>query len=295
MKIEVENLVNELKKLTFNTRYQNNVDYEYEIISPEENDRVYKGERRFHICYGSFLNYYIRWPKAKGTITCYLNRQEGRNINNYLWMSIEQLTEHLEYCKSYLDLNFEYTIEGEYDFEIVVKLNLKELKETKQIKFVLFWLRYAFEFPSAIAMIDAYILKEKYYPEEELYNLLSVTTRIWNLIHNSKLNCGVYIPQGQSLGTNNYFIEVEEVKKKLGENVLLYPHLVDIFTQKTYHSLLYKFENALVSGKRTEYEDSCYPIGPINTYVQKWFEYSGRFDLYQELYEILLKYSNSNK
>ena len=290
MKIEVENLVSELKKLTFNTRYQNNVDFEYEVISTEENDKVYKGERRFHICYGSFLNYYVRWPKAKGTITCYLNRQEGRNINNYLWMSIEQLSEHLKYCKSYLDLDFDYTIEGEYDFEIVVKLNLKRLKDTKQIKFVLFWLRYAFEFPSAIAMIDAYILKEKYYPEEELYNLLSVTTRVWNLIHNSKLSCGIYIPQGQSLGTNNYFIEVEEVKKKLGESV--YSRLVDIFTQDTYHPLLYKFEQRLLKGKETEYEMSCCPRGPINSYIQQWFDYSGRFDLYQELYEILLKYSS---
>lgn len=290
MKIEVENIVNELKELTFNTRYQNNVDYEYEIISPEENDKVYISERRFHVCFGSFLNYYIRWPKAKGTITCYLNRREGLNINNYLWMSLEQLTEHLEYCKSYLNLDFNYTIEGEYDFEIVVKLNLRRLKDTKQIKFVLFWLRYAFEFPSAIAMIDAYILKEKYYPEEELYNLLTVTTRIWNLIHHSKLSSGIYIPNGQSLGTNNYFVEVEEVKKRLGD--VLYSRLVDIFTQDTYHSLTHKFEYKVMNKIEIEYVKSCYPKGPINSYVQKWFEYSGRFDLYQELYEILLKYSN---
>ena len=288
MKIDIENLVNELKGLTFNTRYQNNADYEYEVISPEENDKVYKGERRFHICYGSFLNYYIRWPKAKGTITCYLNRQKGRNINNYLWMSIEQLKEHIEYCKSYLGLDFDYTIEGEYDFEIIVKLNLKRLEDIKQIKFVLFWLRYAFEFPSAIAMIDAYILKEKYYPEEELYNLLSVTTRVWNLIHNSKLSCGVYIPQGQSLGTNNYFIEVEEVKKRLGD--CAYSQLVDIFTQNTSfqnRSQLSKFEFTIVNGKRTEYEENCFPRGPINSHVPGWFEYSDRLDLYHELYEIL--------
>ena len=273
MGIDLENIISELESVNVLTRFQHCSDYQFTI---EVDGNTYRRERSRYICFGTFLAYFLRYEEAKGKITCFLHRLKYTNYNNYLWMTEKQLVKHMNYCKTELNLDFDLSIEGDYNVELKINLDLTRLQNLNQIKFVLFWLRYTYEYPSATAMIDAYLLKEKYYPEEELYNLLTITTRTWiALAVNNTIN------QGQSLGTDNKFISKRILLDRLHSNK--YDALVNVFTHGTYTPLL----NDWYFKIRNLRNLPNIHLSELNSYIRDWFGYQERFSLYEELYKKL--------
>ena len=139
---------------------------------------------------------------------------------NFTWMTKEMLIEHLNYPKDILGLNYDVNVfdpdisgedsKGEH-WNIV--FDFKKLTFI-EIKFVLFWARYAAEVPSCLALIDALILKEKY-RDEELYNLL-IMASFFQRYHFK--GSGGHISDGQSISIFGKFISRQQLINRLKES-----------------------------------------------------------------------------
>ena len=145
---------------------------------------------------------------------------------NFTWMNKDLLEEHVNYPKTLLGLDYDVAVydaleddspnswgkhwEVIFDFK---KLNVVE------IKFVLFWSRYAAEFPSNLALLDAILLKDKY-PNEELYNLVIMAS----YLQHHHLTCQG-INENQCLSIYGRFISKERLYKGLQEE----KNILDIF------------------------------------------------------------------
>ena len=132
-----------------------------------------------YICYGPFLRNLETSRDAARTnsvFVSYMNKSisSGNYATcNFTWLTKDQIAEHINYCKERLALNFEFVIkENKQTYSVLFDFrNLSHL----QVKFVLFWTRYVWEYPSNLALFDAMVLK-KLHPEEELFNLLALAS-----------------------------------------------------------------------------------------------------------------------
>ena len=139
-----------------------------------------------HVCFGSLLAEYHFMPKGINSTrfeifvpTAWDRDKVGNKLNT--WMSIEELREFLEYLRpavpkiTGIDIIEEgsklfYTKRDGYALRIDAEPEIRRM----ELKFFLFWLRCAMKFPYNLFVADAYTLKEKYYPDEELFNLFRV-------------------------------------------------------------------------------------------------------------------------
>lgn len=213
-------------------------------------------------------------------------------VNNVTWMSREQLEEHINYLVSPDGLNIPVDIKisehelSWYDyFDKIpiynIDIDFGRKTTIRQIKFVLFWIRYAYEAPSNIAMIDAYKLKELYYPDEEIYNLLTVTSRLINVFYN--------INTSQSIHFFGHFVEKARFLKELkstkgdlssiylkgGNNNLPRAEVLPIIDDLDDEFYKFKKENKEALGESDSYMT-----------LQSWLKFEYRFTLYRKLYKI---------
>ena len=127
------------------------------------------------VCYGAFLSRYaITFKNSKGNavFVSYINREVEDNLN-FTWLTKKQLFEHIEYCRQRFSLDFDFTVK-KYSKSYIVVFDFKKLTHF-QVKFILFWTRYAWEFPSNLALFDAMLL-HKALPNEEMLNLLALAS-----------------------------------------------------------------------------------------------------------------------
>lgn len=139
---------------------------------------------------------------------------------NFTWMTKEMLIEHLNYPKDILGLNYDVNVfdpdtsgensKGEH-WNIV--FDFKQLTFI-EIKFVLFWARYAAEVPSCFALIDALILKERY-KDEELYNLLIMASFLQRYHF---MGLGGHISDSQCISVFGKFISRQQLINRLKES-----------------------------------------------------------------------------
>lgn len=166
-------------------------------------------------CYGNFLTKidpYIK--KNKGVSRFFLELNIGTDPktsqNNYTWMTEEQLREHINYPREVLDIDFKYkivTIPEKKLYKVLLDFDTRLSK--LKIKFVLFWIRYAFEMPSQLALFDAYYLKKYVFPKEELYNLLLMASFMVSNVYLYKIN------DSQCISIDGHMITREALKKRL--------------------------------------------------------------------------------
>lgn len=145
-----------------------------------------------------------------------IDRSYKEQFNNLTVLSKSQIINHIEYLKKLFD--FEYHLnymshEGYYS----VCVNFLSVKPI-QIKFFCAWIRYLYEFPANVLMLDIYrlidagLLKEK---EESLFNLI--------IALNSSINpYNISIRSDQCISIFGRFQEEKELKTKLnrGRNYL---------------------------------------------------------------------------
>ena len=147
---------------------------------------------------------------------------------NFTWMTKELLEEHVNYPKNELGLDYDVVVydahkdseaKGEH-WDII--FDFKQLNRN-QIKFILFWSRYATEFPSCLALLDALLLKERY-PEEELFNFIVMASFFQHFHFNDIGN----ISEGQCISIYGKFITKERLIKGL-ENTSDDAQILEIF------------------------------------------------------------------
>lgn len=139
-----------------------------------------------HVCFGSLLAEYPYMPKGANSTrfeifvpTAWSRDKFGNRLNT--WMSAEELKEFLEYLHPAIPKITGINIieEGSKLFQTKRKgyallIDTEPEISKMEAKFFLFWLRCAIKFPYNLFVADAYTLKEKYYPKEELFNLFRI-------------------------------------------------------------------------------------------------------------------------
>lgn len=188
---------------------------EFNQVENIESLRSYDGIADYRACFGKFLvdlNGIYGRPRSIFLWKPFLIPTFPTQ-GNFTWMTRDQLINHLNYCKDYLGLDYEVNIEDELGYEqntagftdfYKICFDFKKLSYL-QIKFVLFWSRYACEFWSNLALLDAMLLKEAVFPEEELYNLLVMSSLVL-MMTTYKMSCPGYISEGQCLSIYGKFI-----------------------------------------------------------------------------------------
>ena len=202
------------------------------------------------ICFGRFLKAFLSSSPARVQFI-WLPYFDPHRIDsaNFVWMTEEQLKEHISFPKNYYGLDYDvrlYTPKDSIKFCEVnesfsgnyytIVFDFKKLTYI-EIKFVLFWSRYAAEFPSNFAFLDALLLKQKY-PEEELLNLLIMASMYFNR-HNSN---NLYISASQCISLYGKFATREYLLRSMKN--YHQGNLVDIFERgpRSLHSEYSEFD-----------------------------------------------------
>lgn len=138
-----------------------------------------------HICFGSLLNAWsINFKLSSRPVKSASFYIAAPTVQNefsllYTWMSSSELKEFVsEFAEGVLDksLNVKISVEKNTMFTPFSCVEIRTSSKIRciELKLLLFWLRNAIKFPYNYLLADAITLKEKYLPEEELYNLLRV-------------------------------------------------------------------------------------------------------------------------
>ena len=95
------------------------------------------------------------------------------------WMTKEELEEHLDYPKRYLGIDYDFEVTDiSNEYQVVIEFHSDTIHTLATAKLVLFWFRYAFEYPYNLFIIDAYLLKEKLeYKDWSLISLVQLTNQ----------------------------------------------------------------------------------------------------------------------
>lgn len=111
------------------------------------------------------------------------NIQEAVDYHQYCWMTVEELVNHINIVKSLFD-GFEFSVlKDEKNNFMKVKFLFKEDITLFNIRFLLTWMRYSYEWAISMATMDAYrIFKHpEYMPElakESIFNLVEITDKL---------------------------------------------------------------------------------------------------------------------
>lgn len=168
------------------------------------------------VCFGKYLNYIRNVSDPYHTLFIWLPyvKPKLQKQGNFTWMTKEQLEEHVNYPKYVLGLDYECKVyepkRENYDYGSYYEIffDFKTLDYFQQ-KFILFWARYSSEFPQNLAILDAMILRS-IYPEEELYNLLIMSSFLLN-----ESGKDMWIAEGQCMSIYGRFIKKYILKKRL--------------------------------------------------------------------------------
>lgn len=226
-------------------------------------------------CFGDFLSIIKRDKPDLSIIEVFMfdKKNYKSSFNNLTWMNTEQIKEHLEYLQNSIGLDFYFKVkkssatlrtwEG-YPVKnkgISVKINFKSLNFI-EIKYVLFWLRYTYEFPGNLALIDAYLLKEKY-PEEELHNLLIIPSRLLN-------NTNRQLPPDQSISIFGRFVNEGRIKNYLKKGL----NVINIYGGEQSLPELNKIIGSFHKNFTTNYVD-----------YSQWLNDESRWEIYERMYQ----------
>lgn len=225
-------------------------------------------------CFGSFLNIIKRDKPDLSIIEVFIFDKENYRppFNNLTWMNTEQIKEHLEYLQNSIGLDFYFKVkksnvilgnpwESVKSKGISVKINFKSLNLI-EIKYVLFWLRYTYEFSGNLALIDAYLLKEKY-PEEELHNLLILPSRLLNRTNRQ-------LPSDQSISILGRFVNEGRIKNYLKKGL----NVVDIYGGELSLPELDKIIGSFHKNFTSNYVD-----------YSQWLNDESRWEIYERMYQ----------
>lgn len=115
-------------------------------------------------CFSTVFDKYNHLEKHSATYTVYLYKGlkylKSGYKNNSCFMTADEIAEHLRETKKIFSFDFEIKEYNKRKFPVfVVTLELKNLPGAFH-KYLLTWLRYAYEYPNNMLLMDAYKLRE---------------------------------------------------------------------------------------------------------------------------------------
>ena len=149
-----------------------------------------------------------------------LDSNNFRTDRNGTWMTKDQLEEHILYCKEELHSDFIFKIfdlgdtvnVSSYYGEIYdVLLYFPKTMTARETKFVLTWIRYAYEFPDTLALLDAYRMKQQVFPTESLFNLFLMSAFLQRCIG------GYRLPGDQIISDKGVFMSTAQLEREIKE------------------------------------------------------------------------------
>ena len=147
-----------------------------------------------------------------------LSNDGFRGVRNGTWMTREQLVEHILACKEALHSDFifdvftpndNFRIGGDVFQAYSVALYFPPSMGPLEIKYILCWIRYAYEFPDIIALLDAYRLQRDLYPEESILNLFLLTARLHRSL--GDVSPALVLPGDQIISSRGLFMTNEDL------------------------------------------------------------------------------------
>lgn len=233
-------------------------------------DVAFSQKQIIRACFGGFI---YNSPRLIGKnvviFTSVLHKViHNQTDNNHCWMTLDQLNYWISIARQDSGINFNYKIVDLGDrYEVVLELT-SDLS-WKQVKYILFWLRYAFEAPASYYALDAMLLKRDYYPEESLQNLLTLVS-VCHRIDRVRMN------SSQCLTTCGDFIQTDILQKRIASRS------IDTVSS-IFNSDFSQLNGELVCGKLrlSNYYDTKSITG------ESWLSHPERFDIYQEAYKLM--------
>ena len=139
-------------------------------------------------CFGDVINDiddYILDREGRSLVTTYHipNWRYGQPTTSRYgtWMTKEELYDHMSQLSTIgLDSVFECSIEEVGDgLDVTITFNSHDLTSLSEAKMILFWMRYAFEYPYNLTIVDAYLMKEmEEYKNENIIRLAMLANSI---------------------------------------------------------------------------------------------------------------------
>lgn len=228
------------------------------------------GKQSIHPCFGSFIyNSQRLRDKSAVIFTSVLHKVVlKQNYNNHCWMTLDQLNYWISIARQDSGINFNYKIVDLGNIYEVV-LELTSDLSWKQVKYILFWLRYAFETPASYYALDALLLKRDYYPEESLQNLLTLVS-VCHRVDSARMS------NSQCLTTYGEFIQTDILQKRIASRSN--DNVSSIFNGDPSQR-----SSSTVYGKLylSNYYDAREMTG------ESWLNHPERFDVYQKAYKLM--------
>lgn len=134
--------------------------------------------------------------------------QVDTHTNNHCWATLELINFWLEVAKEEAGLDFYFNVKKVRNHHLNINFDFKKLNFS-QIKYIIFWTRYLFEYPDSLCMLDAVLLKRDYFPEESLCNLLTLTASC------QRYNQGIRVNSTQCISVDYQFITLDYLRNKL--------------------------------------------------------------------------------
>lgn len=226
------------------------------------------------VCFGAFLFHYPRRSRTSRILFDITPRKVLKGTeNNHCWFNIEQLNYWIYTMKQETGLDFFYKItEGENNYHII--FDFKKLC-FQQIKYILFWTRYTFEYPASFSALDAILLKRDYFPEEPLTNLLTLAAvcQSANTTH---------ITEYQNITIKGKFLQLEEFQRRIQQRNCR--SVSSIFESSCKPPSSYTERNRVTHVFNYDIPD-WYKARNMNG--KDWIEYTDRFKIYQDVYPLL--------
>lgn len=241
---------------------------------------LYRSSFTYYVCFGRFTMNYHR--KKRSNVSRILFdvapslKVLGQHENNHCWMNEEQLSFWISTIREEAGLDFFYRIETRDDNRYHILFDFKRLNKTA-IKYILFWTRYAFEYPASFCALDAMLLKRDYYPEETMQNLLTLTGVC------QRNNLCYRINPDQCITVNGNFITQNALRQKLKtakciQNMFGYPDGVWGWqADKIYGATIKSF------------------ITKSGCNGKLWLGTTERFDSYTKIYKVLKEHEIQEK
>lgn len=206
----------ENNEITF--RYRNLcTSYRFEIGSQEWIDRNCNSlsTAGHTFCFSQLFNSLDDKFKYNDKLDISLNIliNKDRNLNTYNNLVVidkESVIKHIEYLKNLFD--FEYKlIDSKNLYKLCAKLSSKK---TIQIKFFCAWVRYLYEFPANVYMLDIYrLIDAGFFKNESPFNLVM-------LINSIAQQSNISIRSDQCIKLDGIFLEDRVLRTKLNRGRL---------------------------------------------------------------------------
>lgn len=165
------------------TEFQKNIGYcSYSTIFSAEGKRTVRKNR--YACFAEVLNRGVTLQKENYEIFLFtdITPITKCNMSNYCLLTKEQLINHIHQARRLFPFKYkveetmvEYSTIEYLGYKVSIELDMPHIYH----KYLLTWIRYAYEYPFNVLLNDVYKLKKEYFTKENIPNLFALVANCY--------------------------------------------------------------------------------------------------------------------